>query len=305
MSARQRGVAIVLAMGVVALAAMAATAMMVTQSTWSRAAELTAAHAQAQTLVLAGADWARAVLSDDRRLSNVDHLAEPWALRLPPMSVESGELAGQIEDQQGLFNLNNLVRGGKVDLAQLAHFERLLSTLGLPAGLAGTLADWIDADGEPQPQGGGEDDVYLALQPPYLAANRPLTDLAELALVQGFDDNVRLRLRPFASALPVFTPVNVNTAPPEVLASIIEGLGLDGARDLVAKRERAYFRDRADLLRQLPTGVLVAAADISFSSDYFMASMRVSIGGAQARGVALLARTNPGTWPAIVWRKAL
>jgi general secretion pathway protein K len=206
-------VAIVLAMGVVALAAMAATAMMVTQSTWSRAAELTAAHAQAQTLVLAGADWARAVLSDDRRLSNVDHLAEPWALRLPPMSVEGGELAGQIEDQQGLFNLNNLVRGGKVNAAQLAHFLRLLSTLGLPAELAGTLVDWIDADGEPQPQGGAEDDVYLALQPPYLAANRPLTDLAELALVRGFDDNVRLRLRPFVSALPVFTPVNVNTAP--------------------------------------------------------------------------------------------
>jgi len=305
MSARQRGVAIVLAMGVVALAAMAATAMMVTQSTWSRAAELTAAHAQAQTLVLAGADWARAVLSDDRRLSNVDHLAEPWALRLPPMSVEGGELAGQIQDQQGLFNLNNLVKGGKVDLAQLAHFRRLLSTLGLPAELEGTLADWIDADGEPQPQGGAEDDVYMALQPPYLAANRPLTDLAELALVRGFDDNVRSRLRRFVSALPVFTPVNVNTAPPEVLAAIIEGLGLDGARDLVAKRERTYFRDRTELLRQLPTGVLVAAADISFSSEYFMASMRVSMGGAQARGVALLARGNPGTWPAIVWRKAL
>ena len=292
-------------MGVVALAAMAATAMMVTQSTWSRAAELTAAHAQAQTLVLAGADWARAVLSDDRRLSNVDHLAEPWALRLPPMSVESGELAGQIEDQQGLFNLNNLVRGGKVNAAQLAHFLRLLSTLGLPAELAGTLVDWIDADSEPQPQGGAEDDVYLALQPPYLAANRPLTDLAELALVRGFDDNVRSRLRPFVSALPVFTPVNVNTAPPEVLAAIIEGLGLDGARDLVARRDRAYFRDRTDLLAQLPSGVVAPAADVSFSTDYFMASLRVTIGGAQARGVVLLARGNPGTWPVIVWRKAL
>ena len=87
MSARQRGVAIVLAMVVVALAAMAATAMMVTQSTWSRATELTVAHSQAQTLVQAGADWARAVLSDDRRMSNVDHLAEPWALRLPPPPV--------------------------------------------------------------------------------------------------------------------------------------------------------------------------------------------------------------------------
>ena len=70
--------------------------------------------------------------------------------RLPPMSVESGELAGYIEDQQGLFNLNNLVRDGKVNLAQLAHFQRLLSTLGLHTVLANTLVDWIDADSEPR-----------------------------------------------------------------------------------------------------------------------------------------------------------
>jgi general secretion pathway protein K len=305
MSAGQRGVAIVLAMGVVALAAMAATAIMITQSTWWRAAELAAAHVQARTLVQAGVDWSRAMLSDDRRLSNIDHLGEPWALRLPPMSVESGELAGDIADQQGLFNLNNLVKSGKVDLAQLAHFRSLLSTLGLPTALAGALADWLDADSEPQPQGGAEDDFYLALQPPYLAANRPLTDLAELALVRGFGDDVRARLRPFVSALPAFTAVNVNTAPPEVLAVIIEGLGLDGARDLVAKRSHGYFRDRTDLLRQLPNGVMVATEDISFSSDYFMATLRATIGGAQARCVALLARGNSGGWPAIVWRKVL
>ena len=305
MNAQQRGVAIVLAMGVVAMATMAATAMMITQSTWSRESELTADHVQAQTLVQAGVDWARAVLSDDRRLGDVDHLGEPWAMRLPPMSVESGELAGYIEDQQGLFNLNNLVKGGKVNLAQLAHFQRLLSLLGLPAALAGTLADWIDADSEPQPQGGAEDETYLALQPPYLAANRPLIDLAELALVRGFDDGVRARLRPFVTALPVFTAVNVNTAPPEVLAAVVDGLGLDGARDLVAQRTRAYFRDRNDLLRHLPQGILVTVDDISFGSDYFMARVRVTIGSAQARGTALLARGNVGTWPAIVWRKAL
>ena len=305
MNAQQRGVAIVLAMGVVAMATMAATAMMITQSTWSRESELTADHVQAQTLVQAGVDWARAVLSDDRRLGDVDHLGEPWAMRLPPMSVESGELAGYIEDQQGLFNLNNLVKGGKVNLAQLAHFQRLLSLLGLPAALAGTLADWVDADSEPQPQGGAEDETYLALQPPYLAANRPLIDLAELALVRGFDDGVRARLRPFVTALPVFTAVNVNTAPPEVLAAVVDGLGLDGARDLVAQRTRAYFRDRNDLLRHLPQGILVTVDDISFGSDYFMARVRVTIGSAQARGTALLARGNVGTWPAIVWRKAL
>ncbi len=304
MSARQGGVAIVLAMGVVALAAMAATAIMITQSTWSRASELAAAHVQAQTLVQAGVDWSRAVLGDDRRLSNIDHLGEPWALRLPPMSVEGGELAGYIEDQQGLFNLNNLVKNGKANLAQLANFRRLLSILGLPTALADALADWLDADSEPQPQGGAEDDYYLALQPPYLAANRPLTDLAELALVRGFDDGVRARLRPFVTALPRFTAVNANTASPEVLAAVVEGLSLDGARDLVAKRERAYFRSFDEFFSQLPPGLIVPTENISVSSDYFMVQLRVTIGGAQARSVALLARGNTG-WPAIVWRKAL
>jgi hypothetical protein len=53
MSAKQRGVAIVLAMAVVALAAMAATAMMLAQSTWSRESELTADHVQAQATIAA------------------------------------------------------------------------------------------------------------------------------------------------------------------------------------------------------------------------------------------------------------
>ncbi len=56
----QRGVAVVLAMGVVALAAIAAAAMLASQSTWSRHAELSAEHVQAQALVRAGVDWARA-----------------------------------------------------------------------------------------------------------------------------------------------------------------------------------------------------------------------------------------------------
>jgi len=299
---RQRGVAIVLAMGVVTLAAMAAGTIMVTQSTWARQSELTADHVQAQTLVQTGVDWVRAVLSDDRRLSSVDHLGEPWALRLPPMPVDNGTLEGYIDDQQGAFNLNNLVKDGKVNLAQLARFRRLLSILALPPALADALADWIDTDSEPQPQDGAEDGYYLSLQPPYLAANRPLTDVAELALVRGFDGNVRARLRPFVTALPRFTAVNVNTASPEVLAAVVEGLDLDGARALTAQRERAYFRGCPDFFSQLPNGLTAAAEDITVSSDYFMATLHVTTGGAEARGTALLARGDAG-WPAIVWRK--
>ncbi|MDD2915237.1 MAG: type II secretion system minor pseudopilin GspK [Gallionella sp.] len=302
MRAHQQGVAIILAMGVVALAALTASAMMTAQSIWLRQSELNAEHVQAQALIKVGLDWTRALLSNDKRASNVDYLGEPWALRLPPMPVENGELSGRIDDQQGAFNLNNLVRDGKVNIAQLAHFKSLLSILGLPPALADTLSDWIDADSEPQ--GGAEDEFYRTLQPPYLAANRPLVDVGELALVRGFDDGVRARLRPFVSALPVFTAVNVNTASPEVIAAVIDGLGLDGARALVDKRDRTYFRDRTDLINQLPRDITVAAEDISFSSDYFMVQMRVTIGSAQARSMALLARPN-ANWPVIIWRKML
>jgi general secretion pathway protein K len=304
MRTRQQGIAIVLAISVVALAALVATAIMVSQSTWARQLELNAEHVQARAVLQAGADWARAVLADDRRVSNVDHLGEPWALRLPPMPVENGELVGQIEDQQGTFNVNNLVSDGKVNAVQLVHFRRLLAILGLPDALAYTLVDWIDTDSQPQPQGGAEDSYYLARDPPYLTANRPLIDVAELALVSGFDATVLARLRPYVSALPGLTAVNVNTASPEVLAAVVDGLDLGAAQALVAQRDRAYYRDSGDFTKRLPRGAAAAAEDIGVSSDYFVATLRVTIGGAQARGKALLARTGSG-WPIVLWRKYL
>ncbi len=278
---QQQGVAIVLAMSVVALAALAAAAMMVSQGIWVRQIELNVGHTQAQFVLQAGLDWGRAILSDDRRTSDVDHLGEPWAVRLPSVPVENGSLAGHLEDQQARFNINNLLKGGKVNPTQLENFRRLLSMLGLPPTLADAFADWISASGQ------------------------PLVDVAELAQVGGFDDGIRTRLRPFVTALPRFTAVNVNTAGPEVLAAVVAGLDLDDARALIVQRDRAYFRSAAEFSSRLPTGLTVAAENISVNSDYFMARMRVMVGGAQASGTALLAHEKTGGWPVVVWRKYL
>jgi general secretion pathway protein K len=279
---RQHGVALVLAMGVVALAAIAATAILASQSVWSRHSQLAAEHAQAQALVRVGVDWARAVLGDDRRVSNVDHLGEPWAMRLPPVPVDNGELAGYIEDQQGRLNLNNLVRNGAASPAHAAQFRRLLEILGLPDTLSAALAAW--------------------LKPAEPAAARPLIDVGELALVPGFDADVRARLRPYVTALPRFTTLNVNTAAAEVLAAVVRDLPLDDARALTAQRERAYFRDVGEFLAQLPAGASVEGSDVGTASQYFLASARVTIGDAEARGSALLAREH-ARWPDVLWRK--
>jgi general secretion pathway protein K len=274
MRIRQRGVAVVLAMGVVALAAIAAAAMLASQSTWSRHTELRAEHVQAQALVQAGVDYTRALLSEDRRVSSVDHLGEPWALRVPPVPVDNGELSGRIEDQQGAFNVNNLYRNGNLSPAHVAQFRRLLEILALPDSLA---------------------DAVLAL-------NRPLIDVVELARVPGFDAQVRARLRPFVTALPRFSSVNVNTATPEVLAALVRDLELEDARALAEQRNRAYFRNLSECLMKLPPGAGVDGNDITPASQYFIASVRVTIGEAQARGTALLARES-NAWPTVVWRK--
>lgn len=303
MKTRETGVAIVLAIGVVALAALAATAIIASQGTWSRQVELSDDHAQAQRMARVGLDWARAVLGDDGRSSQVDHLGEPWALRLPPMPTENGSLSGHIEDQQGKFNLNNLLNQGKVNVLELDKFRRLLAVLSLPPSLADTLADWLDADGELQPGGGAEDAYYLSRQPAYLAANQPLTELGELVLVRGFDSEARARLRPFVTALPRATPVNVNTVSPEVLAAIVEGLDLDEARTVLAQRDRSFFRQVSEFTAALPSGRSIAAEHLSVNSDYFLATMSVSFGETTAQGSALLARTSAG-WPEVVWWKA-
>jgi general secretion pathway protein K len=229
---------------------------------------------QAQALVQAGVDYTRALLSEDRRVSSVDHLGEPWALRVPPVPVDNGELSGRIEDQQGAFNVNNLYRNGKLSPTHVAQFRRLLEILGLPDSLA---------------------DAVLAL-------NRPLIDVAELARVPGFDAAVRARLRPFVTALPRFSSVNVNTATPEVLAALVRDLELEDARAMAEQRNRAHFRNLSEFLMQLPPGAAVDGNDITTASQYFIATVRVTIGEAQARGTALLARES-NAWPTVVWRK--
>ena len=122
--------------------------------------------------------------------------------------------------------------------------------------------------------------------------------------MRGFDDQVRARLRPFVTALPRYTQINVNTASAEVLAAMIDDMDLDVARTLVAQRERAYFTSVEDFASRIPGKLAVPASGVVLSSQYFIVTLNVNFGQAQARGAALLARDGAG-WPAVVWRKTL
>jgi len=294
--------AVITAILVVALVASAASFMAWQQQLWLRQVENLGAQAQSRVVALAALQWARSALAQDARSSSVDHLGEGWAQPLSPLPVEGGELSGGLSDQQGLFNLNSLVREGKASAADLAVFQKLLDLLQLPPGLAGAVVDWIDPDAEPTYPGGAEDMDYLALDPPYRAANRALTTVDGLYRIKGFDAARVERLRAFVTALPQATPVNVNTAPAEVLAAVA-GLPLDQARALVAARKARHFADLADFRERLPQPEApLNETLLSVDSRYFLVTGHARFGRAKAGCQALLER-EATAWPKLVWQK--
>jgi general secretion pathway protein K len=274
----QRGAALIMALLVLVMAAAAAAAMGESQDLQQRALQAERDYEQARWMLRGGMHWARYILFEDERSGSADHRRELWASGLPPTDVQLGSLAGEIRDEQALFNLNNLLRGGKISPPHVAALGRLLASLGRRA----ELADAIAAS---------------------MAASRPLADVAELTAMRGMDPGTLARLQRYATALPRPTPVNVNTAPPEVLVAVVEGLTLPEAQALAQGLATEPVRRSEEFRARLRKGLSFNPDDVSVGSRFFMVHGHARVGGADLRMQALLQR-NGAALPAIVWQRA-
>jgi general secretion pathway protein K len=274
----QRGTALIIALLVLAIAAAAAAAMIESQDLQQRALQAERDAEQARWLLRGGMHWARSILAEDARSGSEDHQRELWASGLPPTDVQLGSLAGEIRDEQALFNLNNLMRGGKISPPHVAALSRLLAALGRRAELADAIAAAMDA-------------------------SRPLADIAELAGMRAMDPDTLARLQRYATALPRPTPVNVNTAPPEVLVAVVEGLTLPEARALSHRLATEPVRRREEFQARLREGLSFNPDDVSVGSQFFLVHGRARVGATDLRMQALLQRGGTAL-PAIVWQRA-
>lgn len=296
---RQRGVALLAVLAVVAVVTVLAVDLAHSNLVRLDSVERRQEAAQAWQIWRAGLEWTRDILAEDARRSAIDHPGEFWARGIRDYPAEGGRLTGLLEDQQGRFNLNNLVRDGRVSEADLAAYRRLLAGQGLNPDLAATLADWLDADRNLLP-GGAEDAYYAAQRPAARAANRPLRHLAELAQVRGYDARAVERLRPLVTVLPEPTAVNANTAPAALLAALLPGLDAMQVDDLVRARAARPFADLNGIRAVLPAGASVDAGMLQVSSQYFLLRLAARLGRVDAQGEALLAR-GAGL-PRVVWQ---
>lgn len=291
----ERGIALVMALLVVALATLVAVNMMVRGDGEFRRAEMQLHGEQALQYALGAEQWVAQILYRDRRDSGTDHRGEDWAVNLPPLPVDGGSVIGRLDDLQGRFNLTNLVaEDGSADGAHLEQFRRLLQMLGVADQLsAETVLDFIDPDQEPTPPDGAEDGFYLTQDPPYRAPNRPLMSIGELMLARDADPALLQVLDGHVVSLPRRTPLNVNTAPAAVLMTLAEGLSMSAVEALVDAHEATGF----DSLEAF-SGMLGMTPDpglaLSLASDWFLLTVRVDIGTMNLTMYSLLERLPDG-----------
>ena len=148
---RQRGVALITALLIMALLAILAATLSWDNALNVRRTMAMIYHDEGAQAAYGAESWISNMLRDDFRDSDTDHLGEIWAAEFPVLPIESdsvqGALTGELIDLQGRFNVNNLLdTDGNVDQDALDQFRRLLVALDLDPRIAGVTADWLDAD---------------------------------------------------------------------------------------------------------------------------------------------------------------
>ena len=296
----QRGLALITAVLVVAIVATVATTLALGEQVWFRQAQNMANRAQAESLRRGAFNYAAILLTLDGQQNKTDHLDELWAKPQPPLPVEDGMIAFKVQDAQSRFNLNNLVRGS--GSADFEMFKRLLDSQKIDQGLSASLLDWLDPDSIVSP-GGAEDIEYLSLPQPYRSANQLLLSVDELRLVKGFTADTVEKLRPFVTALPYSTPVNVNTAPAEVLAALFTNLPASVLQPLLDSRVKSPFADIAQFLARLPTGTTCPANLCDVKTGYFLVTIDIRYGRLQRQTEALIERISGGKPATVLWHR--
>lgn len=239
---------------------------------------------------------------------------------------EDTYISGSIEDAQAKFNLRNLVASPapgvlQLNVTQLQAFQRLLTTLGFDGAFAKRIALQVRAglmhsatrfQMPTLPGGGGTAPAIAPVttdqgggsgftdDPGMSGGDRgpaPLmmTGVDSLLDVDGVTPEMVARLRPFVTVLPTTTPVNMNTAPAEVIAALVPGMSVSSAQALVSRRETVFFRNVGDVQLALrgagaPPNVAIDSSLVDVNSSYFIVHGRIQHDRAEVDRTSLVYR---------------
>lgn len=281
-----RGMAVILALLLVALSASAAALVLWQQGLWWHQLQQDQRRARLRAWLQSEVSWAISRLPG----SPVVAYGQPWAEPLSGQE-QTVRIQARLLDMQGRLNLNALSQGpGLLDTAQLEHFRRLLQALQLPQALADELVRWR----------GLQSQEARARQGMTARLRRPVHWHA-LLQVPGYTPQVLARLEPYATLLADdVRTVNLNTAPRLLLQAMLPQAAAGSLESALAERERRAFRHPGELLLRLN---LPSANQQHFGvgSSYFLLQGSVRDDVTERRQQALL-QVAPGRVQ-LLWRR--
>ena len=303
-----RGIALITAMLVVALAVIAATAILSSANLAIHRTATLQDSEKAWWYALGAESLVKSLLERDLDQNRYDALTDVWAKPIDYLPTDEGFMRGEIVDLNGRYNLNNLgVADAPAFQKQVEIFTRLLANLEMTdefraRAIANAIRDWIDADNEPTGFDGAEDSEYLDADPPYRVANRPMVSTSELMAIKGMDRELYQRLREVVSVVPqTAVPINVNTAPVPVLRALARQPGAE-----LAAFERRRLEKPAESLQELEAAGVFGAQDapremMSVKSTFFLLMAEAFVGSGRIALYSFIYRPDQGI-PAVYGR---
>jgi general secretion pathway protein K len=315
--ARQRGVALIIALILVALATILATKLSFDGFLELRRTTGVLAAEQALHFGMGAEALAADVLVQDLQTSPANTtLAGPWAQATQPLPITPdnnpegepiGTMQGVLEDMQGRFNLNNLAHlgtDGQEDPLPLQQFQRLLVSVGVEPKWAGLARDWLDQDDIVGNPDGAEDSVYTSQKPPYRTANWPMLSPTELMNLPGFGADRYRKIAPYVTALPnANTAINLCTAPALVLESLADGLNGEWSNNpavLANGRKSSCFPDLNTFKNVASSSggqKALITSPLDTKSMYFQLTTHVTLGTTEFTLYSLLVRGQTKVTP--------
>lgn len=320
----QNGIALILAVVSVFLLTVA---VFQTRAGVNLAEEIVVSGAQEmQALYMArsGLALVSAALGEDE--TQVDSFQDDWAAANDKGAVpiaEVGWAVGKVSDEEGKFNVLDLVNedgesDDYTDFAAQRLFD-LLVALGLGESRAeeivDSLIDWMDSDGTVTGSG-AENLHYSSLKDPYACPNDLPASVDELSLVKGIGAVLlyqgEAEVPPLIDFITVygdkkpgdrFRRVNLNTAPIQVIASLIPDMTLELAEEIAASRDGEPFNSAAEIkdvpgfpdemynenVAGFPDDISLAVL-IDVSSSYFSARITGETTAASSRAYGVFQR---------------
>lgn len=277
---RQSGIALLMAILVVVAATAISVSMIHDESFLIRKTSRVQLLDRARLYALGLEDWARLILKQDQDDSDQDDLSEDWAVGVPGLPIENGYLAGYLLDEQSKINLNSLLDSEET----VKRLTRLCNNLDVDPIFIPALLDWIDEDLDVRYPDGAEEHYET-----YRVANRKMADTSELLLVKNVTAEMYQQLKPYITALPTTTGININTMSETVFMTLGENLNSDS---FIEEREEEAFASVQQFIERLQ--IPVEEAELAVSTEYFVANGQVVQGDLEYNFETLIHRNNKG-----------